>query len=62
MTSDGHQRPLQIFGDTAYGVSKRILSPLSGIGEWTPEEQAWNIDMSKVQIEVEHAFGVFMNM
>ena len=62
MTSDGHQRPLQIFGDPAYGVSEQILSPFSGVGGQTPEEQAWNTDMSRVQIEVEHTFGVLMNM
>lgn len=60
--SDGHRKPLQVFGDPAYGVSEQILSPFSGVGERAPEEQAWNTDMSKVQIEVEHAFGILMNM
>jgi len=57
-TSDGHRKPLQIFCGLAYGVSEQILSPFSGVGDRTPEEQAWNTDMSKVRIEVEHAFGV----
>ena len=61
-TDDGHRKPLQVFGDPAYSLSEHILSPFSGGGDRTPEEQAWNTAMSAVRIEVEHAFGIVMNM
>ena len=59
---NGNQKVLQLFGDPAYGVSEQILSPFSGIGQQTPEEQEWNKAMSKVRIEIEHTFGILMNM
>ena len=48
-----------IFGDPAYGVGPYIMSPFSGIGEQTEEEQTWNSEMSAVHIEVEHGLGLF---
>ncbi|GLB43896.1 putative DDE superfamily endonuclease [Lyophyllum shimeji] len=55
------ERTFQIFGDPAYGVGPHILSPFSGAGERTPEEQEWNAQMSAVRIEVEHGFGIVSN-
>ena len=53
-TDNGHWKPLQVFGDPAYSLSEHILSLFSGGGDRMPEEQAWNIAMSAVWIEVEH--------
>jgi hypothetical protein len=50
-----------IFGDPAYGVGPHIMSPFSGLGEQTEEEQEWNSEMSAVRIEVEHGFGIVSN-
>ena len=50
-----------IFGDPAYGVGPHIMSPFSGLREQTEEEQEWNSEMSAVQIEVEHGFGIVSN-
>jgi len=41
------ERYFQIFGDPAYGVSPVILSPFSGAGDRTEEEQEWNNIMSQ---------------
>ena len=55
------ERNFHIFGDPAYGVGPHIMSPFSGLGERTVEEQEWNSEMSAVRIEVEHGFGIVSN-
>jgi len=35
-----------------------MVSPFSGVGELTPEQQDWNVAMGHVQISVEHRFGL----
>lgn len=54
----GEKRFLQLFGDSAYGISLQMQSPFSGPGDRTEEEMEWNRLMGSVRIEVEHIFGV----
>ena len=37
------------------------MSPFSGVDERSDAEKEWNAEMSAVQIEVEHEFGVVSN-
>ncbi|THU92324.1 hypothetical protein K435DRAFT_906381 [Dendrothele bispora CBS 962.96] len=55
-------RTFQIFGDPAYGLGPHMISPFSGAGQRTDEEQAWNSRMSAVRIEVEHGFGIVQKL
>lgn len=55
------ERYLQLFGDSAYGVSYQILSPFAGLGERTEEEKMWNQAMSKPRMSVEHGFGIVVS-
>ncbi|KAJ7213417.1 hypothetical protein GGX14DRAFT_338614, partial [Mycena pura] len=56
------RRTFYIFGDPAYGVGPHMQSPFAGAGQRTDEEQAWNASMSAVRIEVEHGFGIVVNL
>lgn len=51
---------LQLFGDPAYGLNGQIISPFPKSG-LTDDQQEWNIQMSKVRIEVEHDFALMTN-
>jgi hypothetical protein len=55
-------RHFQLFGDPAYGCSHVIQSPFAGAGQRTEEQATWNARMSAVRIEVEHGFGVVVNL
>ncbi|KAF9061220.1 hypothetical protein BDP27DRAFT_1146071, partial [Rhodocollybia butyracea] len=54
-----------VFGDpafsTAYGYGPHLISPFAD-DDLLEEQQAWNCAMSKVRIEVEHGFGVVVNL
>ena len=54
----GERQYLQIYGDSAYGLSRVLMSPYSGPGELSADELEWNRFMGSVRIEVEHTFGV----
>ena len=56
------EHTFQVFGDPAYGLGPHIISPFSGAGEHTEEEQEWNAKMLTVHIEVEHGFGIISNL
>ena len=49
---------LQLFGDSAYGISQQMQSPFCGAGERTADESEWNMQMGSIRVEVEHMFGV----
>jgi hypothetical protein len=55
-------RYYQLFGDAAYRVSPLMMSPFASRGVRTPDELAWNKVMSSVRIEVEHGFGIVVNL
>lgn len=55
---DGGRTNLQLFGDSAYGISQQMLSPYSGAGERTDDELEWNVRMGSVRVKVEHIFGI----
>ncbi|KLO09136.1 hypothetical protein SCHPADRAFT_834370 [Schizopora paradoxa] len=55
---DGIRRPLQLYGDAAYGLSDFILSPFCDPEQRSPEELEWNRAMGLVRIDVEHGFGI----
>jgi hypothetical protein len=50
----------QIYGNSAYGVSPYMVSPFSGVGEQMQEQLDWTRAMGKVQISVEHGFGLVL--
>lgn len=51
---DIQHRPLQMYGEPAYGLSEHLLSPYRG--RCTISQQEWNTSMSKVRIVVEWVF------
>jgi hypothetical protein len=51
-------RYFHLYGDPAYGTNDVLISPFSGPGVRSPEEQEFNTAMSAVRIEVEHGFAV----
>ena len=54
-------QPYIIYGDPAYGVSSRILSPFRG-QVLTPAEQEFNRSMSAVRVTVEWTFGKIVQL
>lgn len=50
-----------IFGDSGYSLSRYIICPFSSI-EITPEQAAWNHDMSSVRQSVEWTFAHIINL
>ena len=58
--TSGESCYLQLFGDPAYGLNQQIISPFPKQG-LTSDQQEWNMQMSKVRIEVEHGFALVIN-
>ncbi|KDQ06131.1 hypothetical protein BOTBODRAFT_82476, partial [Botryobasidium botryosum FD-172 SS1] len=47
---------LQIYGDSAYGLTQFLLSPYES-NDISPQQQAFNLEMSRVRVSVERAFA-----
>lgn len=58
---DESSRPLQIYGDPAYGLSAHLLSPFQGLNV-TPEQARFNATMSKCREAVEWGFGELVSL
>ncbi|KAI0708899.1 hypothetical protein C8T65DRAFT_695746 [Cerioporus squamosus] len=55
----GKIRHLQVFGDPAYGILQQLISPYV---DPTPDQRAWNLEMLKMQMAVEHEFGIVSSL
>ncbi|KAJ2994640.1 hypothetical protein NUW54_g7515 [Trametes sanguinea] len=55
------RRYFQLYGDAAYGISPVLISPFSGPGERSADEQAWNAAMGSIRVHVEHGFAIVSN-
>lgn len=54
--------PYQVYGDAAYQLSPHVLSPFSGPGVHTQDEQRWNGVMRRDQVSIENAFAILGNL
>lgn len=61
VNAPAHQQNFIIFGDPAYGYGPHLASPFAK-DDISDEEKEWNFEMSQVRIEVEHGFGVVVNL
>lgn len=55
-SQDGNVFQYKIMGDKAYSVRSHIGSPFVG-NDLTPPQRAFNLNLSKLRVSVEHAFG-----
>ena len=60
--TQSNSQPYILYGDPAYGVSSRVLSPFRAGQVLTPAEQEFNRSMSAVRVTVEWSFGKIVQL